>query len=161
MDPALEWKPLVEVLRLLVTSAVLALPVAWNRERESRSMGLRTFPLVAVSCCGYTLLALNVFSDSGDAQARVLQGLLTGMGFIGGGAVLKHGDRVLGTATAAALWATGVIGVAVANRLYAVALLVTLIAFLTLTLMVPLKREARAGDADPEGKGAGRIYTPG
>jgi len=92
---------------------LLAMPVAWNREREARSAGLRTFPLVAVAACGYMLLGIQVLSST-DAEARVLYGIIAGMGFIGGGAILKTKQRVAGTATAASLWNTGAIGTSVA-----------------------------------------------
>jgi putative Mg2+ transporter-C (MgtC) family protein len=72
-------------------------------------------------------------------MARVVEGVITGMGFIGGGAILKQGAEVHGTATAAALWATGAIGVAVALGAYDVALVVCLFAVATLYLVGRLK----------------------
>lgn len=105
---------------LLKLSAVflLTMPIAWEREQLTRIMGLRTFPLVAVSSCGYVLIALAVIDASKDAQARIIQGLMSGMGFIGGGAILKEGANVRGTATAASVWATGAIGAAIAYSRY-------------------------------------------
>ena len=58
-----------------------------------------------------------------DAEARVLQGLITGIGFIGGGAILKSGGTVTGTATAASIWNMGLIGIAVAFDRYEIAAL--------------------------------------
>ena len=69
---------------------VITLPIAWNRERADRVMGLRTFPLVAMASCGFMLLAESAFSGAPDAQARALQGIITGIGFIGAGAILKQ-----------------------------------------------------------------------
>ena len=110
---------------------LLALPVAWDREKSSRGAGLRTFPLVAVAACGYMLTGLSVL-ESGDAQARILAGLITGIGFIGGGAILKSKGTVSGTATAASIWNTGLIGVSVAYDLFEIAILMSLINFVTL-----------------------------
>lgn len=110
---------------------LLALPVAWDREKSSRGAGLRTFPLVAVAACGYMLIGLSVL-ESGDAQARILAGLITGIGFIGGGAILKSKGTVSGTATAASIWNTGLIGVSVAYDLFEIAILMSLINFVTL-----------------------------
>ena len=62
------------------------------------------------------------------------------MGFIGGGAILKNGGEVHGTATAAALWATGAIGVAVALMAYEVAVVITGFTVITLYVVGPLKR---------------------
>jgi putative Mg2+ transporter-C (MgtC) family protein len=118
---------------------LLALPVAWNRERQAQSAGLRTFPLVAISAAGYVLVAQSVFSGSPDAQSRVLQGLLSGMGFIGGGAILRVRHAVHGTATAASLWGTAAIGVACAYGNYEVAIALTILTFVTLLVMSRLK----------------------
>ena len=119
---------------------LLAMPVAWNREKEARSAGLRTFPLVAVAACGYMLLGIQVLSST-DAEARVLYGIVAGMGFIGGGAILKTKQRVAGTATAASLWNTGAIGTSVAFHRYEIALVLSIISFLTFALVTQLKNE--------------------
>ena len=86
---------------------------------------------MAVAACGYTLVGISVL-DSTDAEARVVEGLITGVGFIGGGAILKSKGSVTGTATAASIWNTGLIGMAVAYQRYEVALLMSMINFVTL-----------------------------
>ncbi len=88
----------------LFLAFLISLPVAWNRERADRVMGLRTFPLVAMASCGFMLLAESAFSGAPDAQARALQGVITGIGFIGAGAILKRDGSVKGSATAASIW---------------------------------------------------------
>ena len=75
-------------------------------------------------------------------MARIVEGLITGVGFIGGGAIIKHGSSVRGTATAASLWATGAIGTAVGLGSYDVAATVAAFTFVTLKLMTSLKQEA-------------------
>jgi putative Mg2+ transporter-C (MgtC) family protein len=122
---------------------VLALPIAWNREKEVRTAGLRTFPLVAVAACGYMLVGLQVLSST-DAESRVMYGLIAGMGFIGGGAILKDRGSVTGTATAASLWNTGAIGIAVAFHRYEIAAVLALINFLTLYLGGQVKKHELA-----------------
>lgn len=102
-------------------------------------MGLRTFPLVALASCGYLLVARDIAIDNPDAQSRVIQGLLGGIGFIGGGAILKEGGSVRGTATAASIWNTGAIGVAVAFDRFEIAIVLGLVNFLTLRWLTPLK----------------------
>ena len=141
---------LVYLLKLL-GAFVLSLPVAFERERSTNIMGLRTFPLVAVASCGFILMARAVIGDDANANGRVISGLMTGMGFIGGGAILKHGKTVKGTATAASLWTTGVLGGAVAYSLYEIALLVSIVNFLTFKVLTPLeKRLARKEGMDKE-----------
>ena len=124
-----------ELLLKFVVAYALALPVAWDREHEDRSAGLRTFPLVAISAAGYVTIAQTAFAGSPDAQSRVMQGLLAGMGFIGGGAILHVGRGVHGTATAAAIWCTACIGVACAYEAWAVAIALSVLSFFTLRFM--------------------------
>jgi putative Mg2+ transporter-C (MgtC) family protein len=127
----INWNEVVFNLGQLLIAWLLALPVAWDREKESRGAGLRTFPLVAVAACGYTLVGISVL-DSTEAESRILQGLITGIGFIGGGAILKSGGSVTGTATAASIWNTGLIGMAVAFHRYEIALVMSTVNFVTL-----------------------------
>ena len=117
---------------------LLALPIAFDQEKDGKSAGLRTFPLVAVAACGYALVGASVLTTT-DAEARVLQGIITGIGFIGGGAILKSGTSVTGTATAASIWNMGLIGIAVAFDRYEIALLLSAINFVTLRFVRRLK----------------------
>ena len=128
-------------LAALAAAYLLALPVGWNREKEERSAGLRTFPLVAVAACGFVQAAEALTVGEPEAMARVIEGIITGMGFIGGGAILRQKNSVKGTATAASLWATGAMGVAVGLGSYDVAVVLSLIILLTLLVLSPLKTE--------------------
>lgn len=119
----------------------LALPIGWERERGDRSAGLRTFPLVAIASCAFVLGTEGVLRAHPEGQARIIDGVITGMGFIGGGAILKIGDAVRGTATAASLWATGAIGVCCAVETYDVAVVLSIVTIVTLKLLAPLKVE--------------------
>lgn len=119
----------------LMAAYALAIPIGWDREKETRSAGLRTFPLVAVASCGFLQAAESLLTNSPEATARVIEGIITGIGFIGGGAILKHGNSVHGTATAASIWATGAIGTAVGLASYDVAIAITVFTFLTLKLL--------------------------
>jgi len=143
MEFDITWSEIVFNLTHLLTAGVLSLPVAWDREVESRGVGLRTFPLVAVAACGYTLVGISVL-DSTDAEARVLQGIITGIGFIGGGAILKSKGNVMGTATAASIWNTGLIGIAVAFGRYEIAMVMSLINFVTLRYVRQFKSDDNA-----------------
>lgn len=134
-------------LAALAVAYVLAFPIGWNREREERSAGLRTFPLVALATCGFIQAAETMTAGSPEAMARILEGLITGMGFIGGGAILRQTESVKGTATAASLWVTGAIGAAVGLGSYDVAIMLSAAAFVTLWVMEPLKR---LGHLEPE-----------
>ncbi len=137
--PLIDWWQTGANLLSVSVAYLLALPVAWDREQNARSAGLRTFPLVAVASCGYILLATSVFAGEHESTARIVQGLMTGIGFIGGGAILKHGMSVRGTATAASVWNTGAIGAAVAFRRYEIAVILSLINFLTFRFLTEFK----------------------
>ena len=143
--PDLDWYLALGHLRDLVLAYLLAIPIAWDREVRHRTVGLRTFPLVAVAACGYALIGFAVL-ESSDAQARIMQGLITGIGFIGGGAILKESGSVQGTATAASLWATGAIGLAVASHRFEIAILVSIVTFLTLRFLKPLMNTSSETD---------------
>ena len=143
---------LLEALRVLPHVAalafayVLALPIGWDRERSERSAGLRTFPLVAVASCGFVQATEGITGNSPEAQARIIEGLITGIGFIGGGAIIKQSGAVQGTATAAGLWATGAVGAAVGLGSYDVAIVVTLFTIFTFRVLSPVKPQQTPGD---------------
>jgi putative Mg2+ transporter-C (MgtC) family protein len=130
----------------LAAAFALAAPIGWDREKKARSAGLRTFPLVAMASCGFVQASENLLVHSPDGMAKVIEGLITGIGFIGGGAILKQGTTVLGTATAASLWATGAIGVSVGLGAFDVAVTVAAFTFLTLKLLPLVKDENESGD---------------
>ncbi|HEY2843980.1 MAG TPA: MgtC/SapB family protein, partial [Bryobacteraceae bacterium] len=127
---------LQDVERIAITLALTAL-IGWDREREGHSAGLRTFPIVGMASCSY-LLVLGAQPDIA-AQSRVLQGLITGIGFVGGGAILKEGGSVRGTATAASVWNAGVIGASVAMGHLGIAVTLSLLNLFTLRGLLPIK----------------------
>jgi putative Mg2+ transporter-C (MgtC) family protein len=136
----IDWQngTLHEVLKL-AAAYLLALPVGWYREREAHSIGVRTFPLVAMASCGYLMMAVPAGQSDVAAYSRVLQGLVAGIGFIGGGAILKAEGNVHGTATAASIWNTGVIGAAVAQDRYWLAVVLAVLNLFALRVLLPLK----------------------
>jgi len=132
------FRDLWDSLQHLGVAYLLTALIGWEREREAHSAGVRTFPIVGMASCGYLLL-LGGHPEPG-AQSRLLQGLVTGIGFIGGGAILKEGSTVKGTATAASVWNAGVIGAAVAMDHYGIAIVLSVMNLLTLRAFLPLKK---------------------
>ncbi len=147
-DSLLDWYRMLVNLGHVAGAYLLALPLAWEREHANRPMGLRTFPLVAVASCGFVLTGVQISGGNPDAIARIVQGLMTGIGFVGGGAILKQGDHVKGTATAVSIWNTGAIGAAAALGRYEIAIVLSAVNFLTLRLLTPLKEY---GDEEESG----------
>ena len=119
-------------------SFALAIPIGWERHESERNLGLRTFPIVAMASCGFMLIAKNVPGADAETQARLIQGLIGGIGFIGGGAILKEGTNVRGLATASSIWCTGAIGAAVAFEREEIAIVLSLIMFFTLRMLTPI-----------------------
>jgi putative Mg2+ transporter-C (MgtC) family protein len=110
----------------------LALPLGWERERRSRSVGLRTYPLVSACVCGFLLIGQQ--SAGGMAEhADVLYGVLSGVGFVGSGAVLKSPEGAGGMSTAVSLWVTGAIGAGLAYDMTLISAALSLVSILTLS----------------------------
>jgi putative Mg2+ transporter-C (MgtC) family protein len=143
------WAELPGMLVRLGAAIVLALPVGWEREHRQHSPGLRTFPLVSMGACAFLLIGQYAFRDHLDAEARVFQALLSGIGFIGGGAILTARAEVHGLATAASLWVTAGIGAAAAYRLYGLAAVLSLTTLAALDVLKPLKEHPEKADAPP------------
>ena len=137
-----DWNAELQGLGKLAYAFVLALPVGWYREKEAHSVGVRSFPLVAMASCGYVLLGGPPFSL--DAQSRIIQGLVAGIGFIGGGAILKSESNVHGTATAASIWAFGVVGAAAAQGRYIMAFVIAALNMVALRVLLPWKAKLDA-----------------
>ncbi len=125
-------------VRVLMALALGAL-IGFNRERQDASAGLRTHMLVALGAALFVLVPQQM-GMSQDAISRVLQGLVSGIGFLGAGAVLKLNDqeKVQGLTTAASIWTTAAIGITAGLGLEATAILCTVLAWVILSLLVPL-----------------------
>lgn len=115
------------IIRLLV-AGLLAAMLGWNREQAGKPAGLRTFVLVGVGSCLFTLLALEIIEmhdESGGGGGldplRVVSGLIGGIGFLGAGTIIQSRGRVEGVTTAAGLWLTASIGLACGIGQYALA----------------------------------------
>jgi len=131
------WQDAWQDFQQIGLTYVLTAFIGWDREKEAHSAGLRTFPIVGMASCGY-LLVLGAQPDIA-AQSRVLQGLITGVGFVGGGAILKEGATVRGTATAASIWNAGVIGASVALGHIEIAVMLAALNLFTLRALLPVK----------------------
>jgi putative Mg2+ transporter-C (MgtC) family protein len=150
-----DWKQtLIDFLRVGLAFA-LAVPIGWERHESGRNLGLRTFPIVAMGACGFMLIAKNVPGANAETQSRLIQGLIGGIGFIGGGAILKEGTNVRGLATAASIWATGAIGAAVAFEREEIALVLSLIMFASLRMLTPIVENDDDSNGENDGKKSG------
>jgi len=145
------WGDVTNHLVRLGLAFLFTLPIAWNREHGTKSAGLRTFPIVALASCGFAVLAIEVLGEQSMGQARILEGLITGIGFIGGGAILKAGTTTHGTATAASILNTGIVGGAVGFGYYDIGFVLALANFLVLVTLGKLKPDSGDKPAGTDG----------
>lgn len=140
------WEQLPEVLLSLAVAFVLGLPIGWHREEQVRGPGLRTYPLLSMGACGYLEIGQYAFADHTDAEARVFQALVSGIGFIGAGAIVKGEHDVKGLATAVSLWVTVSVGIAASYELFALAAVLSATTLVGLRLLKPLKHHVPKDD---------------
>ena len=128
----------------IVLSIILGFALGLEREITNKFAGLRTHMLVCIGSCVFTLLSIHAFpmaatSDTpagfGD-PARIAAQILTGIGFIGGGTVLRQGATVSGLTTAATLWVAAAVGMACGCGMIFLGFIST---FLTLMVLVAIR----------------------
>jgi len=126
--------------------------IGWERQSHGRPAGLRTTILSCVAAAVAMVISELVFVQAGAMPgvsswrpdpARLGAGILTGIGFLGGGAILKHSDYVLGVTTAATLWFATVVGLAFGAGLFAVGWLAVAVALIVLYVLPSLERHIR------------------
>ena len=124
------------VLKRILLALVLGAIIGYEREKAHKVAGLRTHMMVCISSALITLVALYGFDEgTADTSSRIISNILIGIGFIGGGAILKQENHVQGTTTAATLWTVSAVGIAVGIGFTYAAILVTLIAYIILTIL--------------------------
>jgi len=128
------------VVRVLV-AAILGGMVGWEREHKGRAAGLKTHILVSIGSALFVLAPLLSGIDGSDVT-RVMQGIVSGIGFLGAGAILKldKGERIEGLTTAAGVWMTAAIGMAAGMGQEMVALVTTVMALLVVGAVPKLQR---------------------
>lgn len=117
--------------------------IGLEREIRNKPAGLRTNILICMSAALFTTIALSITGNSVDSVSRLLQGAITGVGFIGAGAVIRDRGGIHGVTTAAGIWLVTGIGIACGFRMYDKAIGVTLIALVILWGLGPLDRKIR------------------
>jgi putative Mg2+ transporter-C (MgtC) family protein len=128
----------LDALAKLVIACVLGGAIGLERELTKHPAGIRTHILVALGAAAFMLLGLSLMERFEDQVAldplRVMQGVITGVGFIGAGTIMKAGLSVKGITTAASLWLASAVGLFVACDYYLLAACMTLISLCTLIL---------------------------
>lgn len=129
-------RQLIHVLIRLTAAALLGALIGYQRERAGKPAGIKTHILATLGTTIFVVGCANAGFES-DALSRVIQGIVTGIGFLGAGAILKLDDTrdIKGLTTAASIWAAAAIGVAVGLGVLGVALIGTTITLLVLTIL--------------------------
>ena len=124
------------ILRILV-SFILGVIIGIERGISHKTVGFRTLSLVCVGSAGFTLISIYGFHDVDTA--RVAAQIVTGIGFLGAGAILHRGYITKGLTTAAALWVTAAIGMACGTGMFILAFIITLMSLILLWVLKPFK----------------------
>jgi putative Mg2+ transporter-C (MgtC) family protein len=129
-------RQVIRVIIRLLAAALLGALVGYEREKAGKPAGLRTHTLVCVGTAVF-ILSCSSATMSLDAMSRVIQGIVTGIGFIGAGSILKLSQErdIRGLTTAAGIWMTAAIGVGVGLGSLGVAALSTLLALIILKVV--------------------------
>ena len=120
----------IEMIFQLCLALVLAGVIGYEREKYSKPAGLRTHMVLAIGCTILTILSTS-FPDTTD-NSRLAAAIITGIGFIGAGTVLQTRERIVGLTTAASIWLTASISLAVGTRNYILALAGTILGYIVL-----------------------------
>lgn len=116
----------LEAIGRLLLAAVLGFVIGLERESVGQSAGERTHALVALGSGAFTVLSITAFP--GSDMSRVAAGVVTGLGFLGAGMILKGADtRIHGLTTAAGIWAVGAVGMAIGSGMYVLGLVAAVI----------------------------------
>jgi putative Mg2+ transporter-C (MgtC) family protein len=118
----------------LVLAALLGAVLGVEREWHYRTAGLRTNTLIALGSALYTIISIQMVAPGGDAT-RIPSTVVNGIGFLGGGAILRTNGTIRGLTTAATIWVNAAVGMAAGAGHYALAVSGTVTALLVLTLL--------------------------
>jgi putative Mg2+ transporter-C (MgtC) family protein len=133
MDLTIYFEEAAQVSVAFIIGAIIGL----EREFRSKPAGFRTMILICVGACLYTILSKEAGNGSTD---RIASNIVTGIGFIGAGVIFKEGITVNGLTTAALIWITAALGMAIGYHRYPLAIVVSVIVVVALFVLEPVQR---------------------
>lgn len=133
----LDWTLSAEKVAL---AALLGAIIGLERVWSGHAAGLRTNMIIAVSSCLFTILSIDGFPLRGSAQdtARVAAQIVSGVGFLGAGALLQRGGHIHGLTTAATIWLVAAVGMCLGVGAYGLAIFTTILTTIVLLVLAPL-----------------------
>jgi len=133
MDISVYFEEAAQVSVAFIIGAIIGL----EREFRSKPAGFRTMILICVGSCLYTIISKETGADNAD---RIASNIVTGIGFIGAGVIFKEGITVNGLTTAALIWVTAALGMAIGYHNYPLAIVVSSMVVITLFVLEPVHR---------------------
>lgn len=127
--------PLLEIFLRLAAALVAGGIIGYERERDSQPAGLRTHMILALGAALVMILSVNIGIKFGSDPSRLAAQVVSGIGFLGAGAILRFGFNVKGLTTASTLWTTAMVGMAIGYGYYLVSLFAVVIMIIVLTLV--------------------------
>ena len=136
----------LDMIGKLVVSVILGGLVGWQREAQDRPAGFRTHVLVCMGSTVYMLVSTSFAEWPQGDPSRVAANVATGIGFLGAGTIIRHGNVIRGLTTAASVWTVAGIGLAVGlgGKYYLLAVVATLLVLATLTVFRKLEESVMA-----------------
>ncbi|MFH1234423.1 MAG: MgtC/SapB family protein [Candidatus Diapherotrites archaeon] len=125
----------IDIVARLLAAAILGMIIGYEREISEKPAGIRTFAIVAIGACLFTIIGILIAETSngiGIDNTRIAAGIITGIGFLGAGALFHGENKVLGLTTAAGVWTMGAVGLAVGLGYIWPALLATALMYVVL-----------------------------
>ena len=143
-----------ELISRLLTAALLGALLGFEREMRQKSAGLRTNILIALGSALFTLMSYELAEGFSADPSRVAAQIVTGIGFLGAGAIMRTDSGVQGLTTAATVWVNAAVGVAAGGGEYHLAFIATAVTLAALLVLQPLERiiAQRFGDVEQREK---------
>lgn len=126
---------MTDMLLRIGFSVLLGGIIGFERERDSQPAGLRTHMILVVGACLAMMLSVNIATTAGSDPARLAAQVISGVGFLGAGAIMRFGFNVKGLTTATTLWTMAIVGLTVGLGYYAVASITTLVLMIILSVL--------------------------
>ena len=151
----------LELVQRLLLAAVCGAVLGFERELKQKSAGLRTNMLIAMGSALFTVMSKELADGFGADPTRVAAQIVTGIGFLGAGAILRTNAGIQGLTTAATIWVNAAVGVAAGGGEFQLAIIATGVTLGVLMLLNPLERQierrlGRVQDAEDEPRGGGQ-----
>jgi putative Mg2+ transporter-C (MgtC) family protein len=141
----------LELTQRLLLAALFGALIGIEREVRHKAAGLRTNILIAVGSAMFTIVSIQIVGTSGADPGRIAAQIVTGIGFLGAGSIIRTEDKIHGLTTAATVWVNASLGVAAGTGDYHLAFIGALVTLGVLLLLYPVERviERRTGGRDP------------